>query len=197
MNAQQLLRSPAARRGLFIGANIGLLGLVYLILVAPIAGYLSDRAERLADLQTTLARYEAVAAQEDAVQKYAGQVAETNTRGELIAGESEGIVNANLQARLKAVSESAGVTVRSIQSIPVKAIRGASLYGARLEVTGSLEAIHTLTRNLESEPPLLLVTAATLRGEANMWGAPQNPEDQHNIDGQFDVYGGAALKDHS
>ncbi len=197
MNAQQFLRARGARHALFIGANLGILAFVYLVAVAPIAGYLSDRSERLADLQTTLARYEAVAAQENAVQDYAGQVAESNTRGELLAGESEGIVNANLQARLKAVSESAGVSVRSLQSLPVKAIRGASLYGARLEVSGSLEAIHTLTRSLEGEPPLLLITAATLRGESNLWGAPSQGEESHSIDAQFDVYGGAALKEHS
>lgn len=188
-------RSILYRRGMFIGANALLIAIVYFSLGEPVRRALSDSAEALYDRQATLARYEAVAAQERAVQEYAKQVADTNARGALISGESSGVVNANLQARLKTLAQQAGVTIRSIQMLPVKTIRGASLVGARIETAGNFVAVHHFLRALENEPPLLLVTSAILRSQSTFWAG--SPKKDQEIEAQFDVYGGAASKDHA
>ncbi|MCX7899288.1 MAG: type II secretion system protein GspM [Methylocystis sp.] len=199
MSAQISLRaiqsSPLGRRAVFVGVNLLLLALFYLVVIEPARRMIADGAEDIAQRRATLARYEAVAAQEAAVQDYARQVAESNARGELIDGSSEGIVNANLQARLKTLAEQSKVTVRSIQMLPVKTFNNASLVGARLEATGSLEAVHALARALEGEPPLLIISTAIVRGQTMMWGAPI--EAAQDLDAQFDVYGGAAVSNQS
>lgn len=194
MNWRAIGRSKWGRRAVFVASNIMIAVLFYLLTIEPVRRILADGVEGLSERRETLARYEAVVSQENAVQEYAKQIADSNARGELVTGESDGIVNANLQARLKMLAEQARLTVRSIQMLPTKSIRGATLVGARLEVSGALENVHTLTRKLEGETPLLLVTAATMRGQSMPWMI-QTQSDQ-DLEAQFDIYGGALLKDH-
>jgi hypothetical protein len=197
MNLRFSMRAPLARRAVFLSVNILAAACVYFLVVDPVRRWMEGRAEDIAGRRMTLSRYEAVSAQERAVQDFAKQVADSNARGELIAGATSGIVNANLQARLKSLAEAAKVTVRSIQMLPIKTLRGAALVGAKLEVVAPVEPLHRLARALEGEPPLLLVTAATLRGQPAFWGpvaAKSAPEEQ-NIDAQFEVYGGALSKE--
>ncbi|HXY58091.1 MAG TPA: type II secretion system protein GspM [Methylocystis sp.] len=199
MNLSDLRRNPQARSALFFGGNIVALLVVYLLLVAPIRGYLADRTDEISQRQTTLERYEFVSRQEDAVKAFAKQVAESNARGELIGGDSAGIVNANLQARLKALAEEANVTVRSLQMLPPKTLRGATLVGARLDVSAPIDAMQKLARALERETPLLFVTGATMRGQAAFWGLAQVGQQQGEatLEAQIDVYGGSLMKERS
>jgi hypothetical protein len=178
-----------------LGVDAAAALLLFFVVVAPLRAFLGERAEAIVDRRATLARYEAVAMQEKAVRLYAQQVAESNAQGELLSGASEGVVNANLQALLKAAADRAGATVNSIRMLPAKTVNGASLVGARLDVSGSIEALHALLRSLESETPLLLVLTASLRRQMPVWGA------QAASDGilaaQFDVFGGASPKERS
>ncbi len=193
MNWREQLHGAAGQRAMFVGVNLLALGLIYLIFIEPARRMVADGAEAIAQRHQTLARYEAVVAHEAQIQDYARQVAETNGRGELFDGDSEGVIGANLQARLKSISEGAQVTVRSIQMLPEKSFQGVTLVGARLDVSGVYENIHALARALEGKPPLLIITAATLRSQAMMmWGAPQEIEAE--IEAQFDVFGGAPQK---
>jgi len=197
MNLSDLRRNLHVRRALFFGGNLVALLVVYLLLVAPILGHLADRAEEISQRRTTLARYEFVSRQEEAVKAFARQVAESNARGELIGGESAGIVNANLQARLKALAEEANVTVRSLQMLPPKTLRGSTLVGARLDVSAPIEAMQKLARALEGETPLLFVTAATMRGQTAFWGLAQVGQPEGTLEAQIDVYGGSLMKERS
>ena len=191
----------SVRRAIFVSANVLAALVVYFLLVDPILRLVSDHEDDIAQRRATLARYEAVSRQESAVQAFAKQVADSNTRGDLIDGASAGIVDANLQARLKALAEHANITVRSIQMLPIKTLRGASLVGARLDVSGSMEALHSLVRALEGESPLLLINAATMRSQQTFWGVlpaagKQEKPAALSVDAQFDVFGGALLKEH-
>ncbi|MFY9656962.1 MAG: type II secretion system protein GspM [Methylocystis sp.] len=177
--------------------NLVVLLVAYLIFVEPIESLVEERTDALIQRQTTLARYSSVATQEAAVRAFASQVAESNARGELIGGSNPGIIDANLQARLKALSEQSNVSVTSIQMLPPKAVHGATLVGARLDVSASSVPLHALARALEKETPLLLVMAATLRGQAGFWGRPADAAGSTDptIEAQFDVYGGALGKE--
>ncbi|MBY6242704.1 type II secretion system protein GspM [Methylosinus sp. Sm6] len=197
LNAGALSDPQLKRRALFLGANLALLLVAYLAAVAPLFGFLAERSEAIAERRATLAGYESIAVQEDAVKEYARQVEESNSRGELLTGESEGVVNANLQARLKSLAEQSGATVVSLQALPAKVASGQSLIGARLDVMGSLDALSRLARALESDPPLLLVLAASVRKQSSTWteqpdsgGGPGGGD--NTLEGQFDVFGGAS-----
>jgi hypothetical protein len=193
MNWKAIRRLSAVRRGIFVSVNLLVLALFYLIFIEPVRSFVAEGTETIAERRQTLARYEAVVSHEEQIQDYARQVADINAGGELIEGDSEGVINANLQARLKLMAEAARVTVKSIQMLPEKEFRGVTLVGARIEAFGSYENVHELARAIESEPPLLIVTAAALRILDPLGGAGPNQAEQ-NIDVEFDVFGGASQK---
>jgi general secretion pathway protein M len=191
---RNLRHTGATRRALFAGVNLLALAAVYLVFVEPARRMIADGAQAIAERRQTLARYEAVSAHEEQIANYAREVADINAQGELFDGESDGVIAANLQARLKTIAEATQVTVRSIQMLPEKVFQGVTLVGARLDVSGSHENVHALARALEGEPPLLLVTAASVRGETMLWGAPQAQRPGDDVEAQFDVFGGAPKK---
>lgn len=186
-------RATTGRRLLFVGVNILLVLAFYFIFIEPVRRMIADGAQSISDRRQTLARYEAVATQEERVQEYAREISDINAQGELFDGESDGVINANLQARLKTLAESTQVTIRSIEMLPDKVFEGVTLVGARIAVSGSYLNVHRLTRALEGEPPLLLITAATVRGQTMLWGA-QPTQENEEIEAQFDVFGGAPKK---
>lgn len=193
MNWKKIPQTAIGRRTAFAAVNLLVAALFYFLLIEPARRMIADGAEAVAQRRQTLARYEAVASHEEQIQEYARQVADINGRGELFDGDSDGVINANLQARLKSIAGTAQVTVRSIQMLPEKPFQGVTLVGARMDVVGPYENIHALARALEGEPPLLLITAATLRAQGAMWGG-QAAQDNQDIDAQFDVFGGAPQK---
>ncbi len=197
MNWRALLRRSATRPpsatgphlpgAPFWAVNALILAALYFMVAQPLRDAIAAGDDLLSERRATLARYEAVVAQASAIQAYAKQVAAGNAHGEFIPGENDGIVAANLQARLKAAADDAKVAVRSLQMLPSKTIQGASLLGARLEVTGSLAAVHALARNLEGDAPLLFISDADLRSQSMFWGAATDKEPE--IEAQFDVLG--------
>ncbi len=195
MNWKVLRRLPLVRRGIFVGANLLALVIFYFLFIEPVRRIVAEGAEAVAERRQTLARYEAVVSHEEQIQDYARQVANINASGELIEGDSEGVINANLQARLKSIAEASRVTVKSIQMLPEKEFRGVTLVGARIQATGSYESIHELARAIEGAPPLLIITTAALRVLDPFWGGGGNQVEQ-NIDVEFDVFGGAPQKGH-
>jgi hypothetical protein len=181
---RRLRGSPAG----FLAVNAVILLVLYFGLVEPIRVLLAEGEAGLAERRETLARYQAVTAQATAIADYAKRVTQDNELGEFLAGDNDGLVAANLQARLKAAADEAKVNVRSLQMLPSKTLDSATLTGARLDVTGPLPAIHALARALEGPIPLLLVTDASLRRENSVWGSQ---EEKELIAAQFDVFGAA------
>jgi general secretion pathway protein M len=203
----------------FLAANGAFALVVVLVVVAPLYHLFVEGEESLAERRATLARYEAVAGQEAAVREYAREVKEINAHGDLLEGSTAGVIAAALQSKLKTMAESAGVTVRSIQALPPKALAvpgappapgagnapqavggagrasPAQLFGARVEVAGTPEAIHSFTRAIETGPPLLIATAATLNQPLMMWRPQGEDAPPPEISAQIDVYGGALAKD--
>lgn len=185
--------TKTGRRVLFASINLLALFSVYILVIEPVRRVIADGEQAIINRRQTLARYEAVAAHEEQIQDYARQVADINAQGELFDGDSDGVISANLQARLKAIAESTQVTVRSIQMLPDKLYQGVTLVGARIDVSGTYENVHALARALEGDPPLLLITSASLRSQAMFWGAPQGQQ-ADEVEAQFDVFGGAPKK---
>jgi len=192
MNWKVLRRLPAVRRGIFVSVNLLAVALFYLIFIEPVRRIVAEGAEAVAERRQTLARYEAVVEHEQQIQDYARQVTNINASGELIDGDSEGVINANLQARLMSIAEASHVTVRSIQMLPEKEFHGVTLVGARIEISGNYVNIHELARAIEGESPLLIITAAALRNNRDFWMA--TPESELELEAHFDVFGGAPQK---
>jgi hypothetical protein len=180
----------------FVAFNLAMVLLVYFGIILPVMGYFGEANQRIDQLRSNLMRYNAIIAGEPQVKAYAAQVKEGNSRGELLAAQSEGIANANLQAKLKTLAEAANATVHSVQTLPPRTVRGETLVGARIEIQGGIDAIDNALQSIESGLPLLLVASATMRPSMSMHFM-QGAAEELNVDAQFDVYAGASQKDKS
>ena len=209
---QSTIFKPWLRRLPFIAFNFVAVGLLFALL-SPFLGWAFGDRAGLDDRRQILARYLAVAAQEKAVRDFARRVDENNANGDLIEGASAGVVTALLQSRLKALGDAAGVSIQSIQALPLKSLgapglepaRGGALasseasttapqlFGARIAFSGTLPATQGLIQSIETGTPLMLITSAVLSKIADSEQESQNHDQL--IQTQLDVYGGGLVKD--
>jgi general secretion pathway protein M len=176
---------------LFAGGNLAAaLGLATLVVMPIYAGF-AARDEQIAGQRATLARFLAIAAQEAAVQT-AGKVHPAVGAGDFLSGKNEGVINADLQTRLKAVVEQAGARLRSVRVLPGQSIDQVRYIGSRIDIYGSLPAIHRAIYAVEAAKPHLFVTSAVLKA-ASPTGKPGTLEEPV-IEAQLEVFGATRIE---
>jgi general secretion pathway protein M len=174
------------RRVMFVAAHLTAFMILVGFVVLPIHDYFADRDNRIAEQRVLLARLEAVAAQDANVKSMAHQAEAQVQQGEFLVGSSEGLVNANLQTRLKGFSESAGAKVRSAQSLPPKTIEQIKFSGSRIEIYGGIKSVQKAIFAMEGAKPYLFVTGAVMKS-ALPTSRPNVPEEPV-IQAQLDIF---------
>jgi len=173
-------------RGLaFVGANAAAVLVVANLIVVPVRDGLAHRDAQIAEQRTMLARFKALAAQEAVVEAAAKQ-APADT-GEYLAGSNEGVINADLQTRLKGMVEPTGARVRSVRTLPPQTTEQVRYTGSRIEIYGPLAAIHRAVATIEASKPYLFVRGAAIKS-APPTGRPDAPQEPV-IEAQLDVFG--------
>ena len=76
--------------------------------------------------------------------------------------------------------------VQSAQSLPTKVIDHVKYVGAKIEINGSVQAVHKFIHAVESSKPYLFVTGAVLKS-SSAFGRP-GPQEPI-IDAQFEIFG--------
>jgi hypothetical protein len=178
-----------ARRLLFVGVNAAVALAMALIVVEPIRNALNSRDAEIVRRRGLLARFEAIAAQEATVAAAAKQA--RRDKGEFLTGSNEGVVNADLQTRLKTLIEPAGAKMRALRILPSQTVEQVRYIGSRVEIYGSLAAVHRAIAAIETAKPFLFVRGAVLKPASPLGnaGPPQEPV----IDAQLDVLGGLQM----
>jgi hypothetical protein len=173
------------RRGRFVGANVAA-GLVLAILVVvPIRNALAARESAIIEQRALLARFAAIAALEGEVTAAATQVPPDT--GEYLVGNNEGVINADLQTRLKGMIESAGTRLRTIRTLPAQSHQRLKFIGCRIEIYGSLPTIHRAIHAIEAGRPYLFVKGAVIRPAAPT--GKTDPAQEPTLEAQLDVFG--------
>jgi general secretion pathway protein M len=193
-----MLRIPRNRwigSVLFFALHVGLAVLGYVTLWLPLQQIANAQAEAVGERQAILARYNGIIAQENAVIAYAKEVKDRNAKGELLEAQNEGVANANLQAHLKGLAETAGVQLQSVRALPNRTVGTLPFIGARIELSGHVAAIQSLLHSLEGGTAALIVTSAILR--PNQIARLPNSKEEPLLDVQLDVYGGLLIRDRS
>jgi general secretion pathway protein M len=180
---------------LFLALHVGLAVLGYATLWLPLQQMTNAQAEAVAERQAILARYNGIIAQENAVIAYAKEVKDRNAKGELLEAQNEGVANANLQAHLKGLAETAGVQLQSVRALPNRTVGALPFIGARIELSGHVAAVQSLLHSLEGGTAALIVTSAILR--PNQIARLPNTKEEPLLDVQLDVYGGLLIRDRS
>src|SRR6266849_5242479 len=102
MTFEQWRASIWLRRITFVAAHLAV-GLAALnLIIFPVHTFFADRDTEISNQRALMARLDAIASQEAAVHTLAGQTDTNKDPAELLRGPNEGVINADLQTRLKA-----------------------------------------------------------------------------------------------
>lgn len=178
--------SPWLRRAIFVVGNLAAAAVLAVGLIMPVHEFFSERDSHIAEQRALLTRLTTIADQEPQVQAAARQIAEQAKRGEFVVGSNEGVVNAELQTRLKAKTEQSGARFRSVQALPARTSEGVRYIGARLEIFGSLHAIHRTLYATENGTPYHFIADAVIKPalSVNRPGPPAEP----TIEARLDIF---------
>jgi general secretion pathway protein M len=172
------------RRVAFVAGNLLTLLAIAAVIVSPVRTSLIDGEAEIYRQTEMLARFKAMAQQKPNAPA-ADQVALTADLFQ--SGPNEGVAAANLQARLKALSEAAGARVRLVQGLPARSEGMLRYIGAKLEIFGPLPAVHRAIQAVESAKPFLFVTNSTLK--LSPMAARSGNTAEPTIEAQLDISG--------
>jgi general secretion pathway protein M len=183
----EIQSNALVRRVTFVAAHVAIMLAACWLWVIPLWDIFADRDARIAEQHALLRRLEGVAAREGAVQDLVRNAAAEINRGELLTGANDGMVGADLQTRLKAITEAGGARLQSVQSLPSTHNGAVKYVGARIELIGTLAAIQRAIHAVESGKPYLFVTAAALKSSSPI-ARPDLPAEPV-VDAQLEVFG--------
>lgn len=154
-------------RVLAVALLLGLIGLAYLALVAPIAERLGRYDAQAQLARETLARYERLASHRAGLARWLERAAaERPFAGLLLAGASEAQAAAVLQERLKRVVAAAGARLISFETLPPGAARDGRRVGLRVLMTADTAALQKVLYGLESGLPAVLIDNLYVRARS-------------------------------
>jgi general secretion pathway protein M len=183
----RLQSNPFTRRATFVAAHVAIMLAMCWLWVIPLWDVFADRDARIAEQHALLGRLEGVAAREGAVQDLVRNTAAGIDSGEFLTGANDGVVGADLQTRLKTITEAGGTKLQSVQSLPATQNGAIKYVGARIELIGTLAAIQRAIYAVESGKPYLFVTAAALKSSSQL--ARPDLAAEPMADAQLDVFG--------
>jgi general secretion pathway protein M len=178
------LQAPLARRLLFVVGNLAVGVAITFGIVVPVSELFGDRDREILHTRAAIARLRAVAVRE--VQPTAKKIDVGD--GEFLTGKTDGVIGAELQARLQGIAGAAGAKVRSIRSLQPKTDGQTRYVGSHIDMLGPIAAIHRAIHAIEIAKPYLFVTSGVIRlaptvgGQA---GTPQAPL----IEAQLEIFG--------
>ena len=173
------------RHVLFAGINLAAGFVAVAFIVLPIGDGLARRDAQIVEQRAMLDRFRALAGQEAAVDAAAEKLpADT---GEYLTGNNEGVINADLQTRLKGMVEPVGARLRSGSHLAGADYRAGQVHRLpHQNVSGPLPAIHRAVAAIETSRPYLFVRAAVIKpAPPAKPDIPQEPV----IEAQLDVFG--------
>lgn len=188
-----LRQHPNARRLGFIAGNLALCALIVTCVVQPIGEFFSERDALISERKIFLARLTAIASQTDRVSSVARQAA--GQRGEFLVGPNDGVINADLQSRLKGMAEGVGARVRSLQSLPAASYGPSRYSGSRIEIFGSLQAIHSTIHAIENAKPYLFITTAAIKLSPPTVSGP-GVVPAPVVQAQLEIFGAVQIEEH-
>jgi general secretion pathway protein M len=174
------------RRVLFVFGNFAAYALIVGVIVMPIYALFADRDNRIEEQGKVLARLNAISAQATNVQSIVSDTKAQMQGGEFLAGPNENVVNADLQTKLKAMTEAAGARPRAVQALSVKTVDQIRYTGSRIEIFGSLQSILRAIHTIESSKPYLFISGAALK---TLQPTRQGGSEQPVIQAQLDIFG--------
>jgi general secretion pathway protein M len=171
---------PEGRTGrlLALGLTLALLGVVWLVLAAPLLGWYAAGAARLAEQRRLATHMATLTASLPALRRRvadavhgdaaAGQAA----RAILLPGDSDAVAGAHLQEQMQALAARLGLTPSSIEMLPVTQAGGYRRIALRLSVAADWSVLVRLVQMIAQATPRVLIDDLNLHA-APVAGAPR------------------------
>jgi general secretion pathway protein M len=174
---------PWGRRIVFLAVNLLAVAIIASIILSMV-DVIVVLDDQIAEQQTVLRQLKGVAAQEKHVQTLAEAVEKDFQGVEFLHGANDGVVSADLQTRLKELTESTGARVRSLQTLPPRTLGGAHYISTRIEIYGSVQSVRGAVYAIESGRPYLFISGAVLKssGVSGRSNGAQEPVIQAQLD---------------
>ncbi len=151
---------PTGRRGQVLAVTILVvaLGLVWLVIAAPLIEWHGERAEQLANRTREVEHMERLVAQLGELETRASQSAGRDADTErMLPGASDAVAAAALQSLVQERASSAGLTLTSIEIMPADTVGTARRIGLKLSFSAPWATLVPFLASLErASPPLIL-----------------------------------------
>lgn len=155
--------SPMGRRILALLLLVGVIAVPYVFIVEPLAAKYREYADTIAQDQDLLRRYRRIAANRPLLQARREQLQrDPISQGAYLSGESEALVAANLQNRIKTVIESSGGRLASTQILQSSDEDGFRVVTIRVRMTADTDAASKIFYALEAGQPYLFVDSVDI-----------------------------------
>lgn len=145
-----------------------------------------ENAAQVAERRISLQRYRGMAAQADAVERWAAGITNSPEDAAFLVGESAGLVGAALQSRIADIASENGADLASFRAIEPTSRDGLLDIGAEVQLRGTLVGVQATLEDIESSTPLLFVESAEIRANQRA-----GLEDAHEmmLDVQLELHG--------
>jgi general secretion pathway protein M len=176
---------PEGRQGQILAVGIAVLALVLLWLgaVAPLLSWYGGQADALSAAQLQLAHMQGLQASLPALRaRLAASAALPASDAVLLAGSSDAIAGANLQAQLNTLAGQAGTSLDSVESIAAQQVGGLRRIGVTVSLNATWPVLTAFLTAIDTAQPRMIVD--NLNVTAN---AATDPRQDVTLQANFDV----------
>jgi general secretion pathway protein M len=182
--------SPPLGRVLALAILIAIVASLYYLIVAPFHGEYASMRQSIDQLQDELARYQRAARDLPARQADLTALKQRQSSQDgFLQGSNDTLVAAQIQNRIKALSDAAQGDLKSIQILPAEDEGKLRRITVRGQMTATLPGILHIFYGLESAAPLLFLDNVDFRSRTAQLRVRGEEPDSGLLDIQFDVYG--------
>jgi general secretion pathway protein M len=182
---------PVVGRLLAVLILLGAVALVYLAAAQPLIDDYQATRDQTEDMQTALERFQRVAAEVPARRAQLATLRQRQAASEgFLQGTNDALVAAQIQNRVKALTEAAHGELKSTQVLPVQDEGKYRRITIRVQLTLDLPAAQRLLYGVETASPLLFLDNLDMRSHIADRRRDRGPtSDDATLDLRFDVYG--------
>ena len=140
-----------------VGLLLAVIAAAAALLVLPLLDYFGALRAEIAAERETLGRFEAFAANKDAAKALAERAEAAMASGMFLAGETDALRAANLQALITDVAQNSGVRLTSTRALPVQEAGGLRFIGVQAELDADASQLQAMVLAFESRRPYVLI----------------------------------------
>jgi general secretion pathway protein M len=176
------------QRLLALGLLALAVGLVWLLVIAPVMDAFADQSARIDDLQQQLALFKVRIAMKPAVEMRLADMKknEASSAG-LIGGNSAELAAANVQSMVKALSESDTAQIRSAQNLPPVTGDGFQRIEIQYDMSVPMTRLKDVVYRIETGVPYLFLDGIDVRAPED-WQNSGLKLDPPNVDVRWTVH---------